>query len=58
MREAGFENIDYTRTPAGALLTPDLQDPMWKAAVDLIGEDRINELTKLVFSYSITAEKK
>ena len=58
MREAGFTNIDYTRTPAGPLLTPNLQDPMWKAAVELIGEERINELADTVFSYSITAEKK
>ncbi|UCH30536.1 MAG: arsenite methyltransferase [Myxococcales bacterium] len=58
MRAAGFENIEYTRKPAGPLLTPNLQDPMWKAAVELIGEERINELAETVFSYSITAEKK
>ena len=58
MREAGFENIEYTRKPAGPLLTPSLQDPMWKAAVDLIGLDRINDLSNTVFSYSITAERR
>jgi len=58
MRSAGFENVDYTRKPAGPLLTPSLQDPMWQAAVELIGEDRINELAHTVFSYSITAEKR
>jgi SAM-dependent methyltransferase len=58
MRAAGFENIEYNRKPAGPLLTPNLQDPMWKAAVELIGEERINELAETVFSYSITAEKK
>jgi arsenite methyltransferase len=58
MRDAGFENIEYTRKPAGPLLTPNLQDPLWKAAVELIGEKRINELADTVFSYSITAEKK
>jgi SAM-dependent methyltransferase len=57
MRSAGFENVEYTRKPAGPLLTPSLQDPMWQAAVELIGEDRINELAHTVFSYSITAEK-
>jgi hypothetical protein len=31
---------------------------MWQAAVELIGEDRINELAHTVFSYSITAEKR
>ena len=58
MRAAGFQNIRYTRKPAAPLLTPNLQDPMWKAAVELIGEKRIHELADTVFSYSITAEKK
>ncbi len=58
MRDAGFENIEFTRTPAGPLLTPDLQDPMWQAAIEVIGEERIGELADTVFSYSITAEKK
>ena len=58
MRDAGFENIEYTRKPAGPILTPSLQDPMWKAAVDLIGVERINELASTVFSYSITAERR
>ncbi len=57
MRAAGFKNVQYTRTPAGPLLTPSLQDPMWNAAVELIGEERIEELADTVFSYSITAEK-
>ena len=58
MRDAGFENIEYTRKPAGPMLTPSLQDPMWQAAVDLIGVERINELASTVFSYSITAERR
>jgi hypothetical protein len=31
---------------------------MWQAAVELIGEERIAELSGTVFSYSITAEKR
>jgi SAM-dependent methyltransferase len=58
MREAGFENIQYTRKPAAPILTPNLQDPMWQAAVELIGEERIAELSGTVFSYSVTAEKR
>ena len=58
MRAAGFENIEYTRKPAGPLLTPSLQDPMWQAAIEMIGEERLHELADTVFSYSITAEKK
>jgi SAM-dependent methyltransferase len=58
MRDAGFENIEYTRKPAGPLLTPSLQDPMWKAAIDQIGQARIDELSSTVFSYAITAERR
>ena len=58
MRDAGFTNIEFTRKPAGPVLTSNLQDPMWKAAVDLVGEDRVNRLSNTVFSYSITAEKR
>ena len=57
IRDAGFQNVEQSRKPAGPILTPDLQDPMWKAAVELIGEERIAELIGTVFSYSITAEK-
>lgn len=57
IRAAGFEDVRFTRKPAGPLLTSSLQDPMWKAAVDLVGEDRINEIATTVFSYSITARK-
>ena len=57
LRAAGFEGVEFTRKPAGPLLTPSLQDPMWKAAVNLLGEDRIRELSATIFSYSITAQK-
>ncbi len=57
IRAAGFEGLEYTRKPASTVLTADLQDPLWKAAVELIGEDRIRELSDTVFSYSITAKK-
>jgi arsenite methyltransferase len=58
MRAAGFENIEHTRKPAAPMLTSSLQDPMWKAAVELVGEERILELADSVFSYSVTAEKR
>ncbi len=57
MRDAGFRDIEVSRTPAAPLLTPNLQDPMWKAALELIGEDRIREVADTVFSYSITARR-
>ena len=57
MRAAGFENIEHTRKPAAPMLTSSLQDPMWKAAVELVGEERIVELADTVFSYAVTAEK-
>jgi hypothetical protein len=40
------------------MLTATLQDPMWKAARELVGEGRITELSNTVFSYSITAERR
>jgi SAM-dependent methyltransferase len=55
---AGFENIQYSRKPASPILTSNLEDPMWKAAIELVGEERIHELADTVFSYSITAEKR
>ena len=58
MRDAGFENIEHTRKPAGPMLASSLQDPMWKSAVELVGEERIKELSDTVFSYAITAEKR
>jgi len=57
IRAAGFENVQFTRKSAAPLLTPSLQDPMWKAAVNLLGEDRLRELSATIFSYSITAQK-
>ncbi|MEM7138857.1 MAG: arsenite methyltransferase [Myxococcota bacterium] len=57
MRAAGFERIEYTRTPASNLITADLQDPMWQAAVEEIGQDQIDAIADTIFSYSITAIK-
>ncbi len=58
MRDAGFMDVEFTRKPAAPLLTPNLQDPMWKAAVEMIGQERIDEIADTVFSYSITARKR
>jgi SAM-dependent methyltransferase len=58
MRAAGFENIEYTREPAGSMLTSNLQDPLWKAAIEVAGGERISKLSDTVFSYAITAEKR
>jgi SAM-dependent methyltransferase len=58
LREAGFVEIEHTRTPAGNLMTADAQDPLWKAAIELIGEKRMREISETVFSYSITATKR
>ena len=58
IRAAGFENIEHTRTPAAPLLTSSMQDPTWKAAVELIGEEQVMKLSDTVFSYAITAEKR
>ena len=57
IREAGFVDIKFTRTPAGGLLLGDCADPMIKGAVDAIGKDGIEEFTDTVWSYKITARK-
>lgn len=57
IRAAGFQNIEFTRKPVGPILEPDLQDPMWKEVVELVGKARLEKLSETVFSYSITAEK-
>jgi len=58
MRDAGFENIEFTRKPAGPMLTPSLNDPIFEAAVEAFGKDRVDEIAGTVFSYSITAERR
>lgn len=57
IREAGFVDIKFTRTPAGGLLLGDCADPMIKKAVEAIGNERVEELTDTVWSYKITARK-
>ncbi len=57
IRDAGFTQVRFDRTPAGSLISPELQDPVWKQAVEAVGEARLRELAGRVFSYSITAVK-
>ena len=57
VRAAGFDQIEYTREPAAALLTPVLQDPVWKEVVATLGRGQIEAVSATVFSYSITARK-
>jgi SAM-dependent methyltransferase len=57
IRAAGFTQLELDRTPAGSLISPELQDPVWQQAVKAVGEERLRELAGRVFSYSITAVK-
>ena len=55
--EAGFVDIETTRTPAGELCLDDLPDPIVRAAVNAVGADRVGELVGSVYSYKITARR-
>ena len=55
--DAGFVDIETTRTPAGYLFLGDLTDPMIKAAVNVVGEERLKALVDTLWSYKITARK-
>ena len=57
IREAGFVDIKFTRTPAGGLLLGECGDPMIKKAVVAIGKKGIEELIDTVWSYKIHARK-
>ena len=57
IREAGFVDIKFTRTPAGGLLLGECGDPMIKNAVEAIGKEGIEELIDTVWSYKIHARK-
>lgn len=57
LRAAGFENIEYTRTPAASLLASASSDPIVVPAVEAVGPDRLDAVAETVFSYKITAWK-
>ena len=57
LRRAGFVDVEHTRRPAGQLLDTDLQDPLWKEAVERVGEAQLHAIEDIVFSYSVKARK-
>ncbi len=57
MTDAGFVDIEVTRSPAGSLFVGDLSDPMLQAAIETLGEEQVKALAETVFSYKITAHK-
>ena len=57
MKAAGFANITFTRQSAASMINCAVQDPMWQAAMAQIGEARLSEISKTVFSYAFTAVK-
>lgn len=54
---AGFREVTFTRTPASGMLESCSCDPIMQEALRDIGPERIAELAKSVFSYSISARK-
>lgn len=58
MREAGFTDIRWTRSPAAdVLLAGGTEDPMVKMAVQAFGQERIDKVARTVWSYKIQAQK-
>ncbi len=57
MRDAGFVDLEFSRTPARDMFASALADPMVQAAVQAFGEDRIEQVLGTVFSYKISARK-
>ena len=57
IRDAGFEDLEYTRAPAADLILGAGADPMILQAVEAVGSDRIAALAKTIWSYKITARK-
>jgi len=57
IRDAGFTDIDFTRTPAADLLEGALTDPTFQAVVAAAGEQVVRDAAGRVWSYKITASK-
>ena len=57
MREAGFVDITFERTPAGDLFDLESNDPMLRAAIEGFGAERAKEIAGTVYSYAIRARK-
>lgn len=57
IRAAGFEDVEFTRSPAAELLMGDCADPLVQAGVDALGPDGLAGLAETVWSYQISARK-
>ena len=57
MTGAGFEQIQWSRTPASMLFEPSTLDPEALAIVEQIGMERVRELAGTVWSYRLEARK-
>lgn len=57
IRDAGFEDVEFTRTPAASLLMGDCTDPLVKSGIESIGAEQLAGLAETVWSYQISARK-
>ncbi len=57
IRDAGFEDVVFTRAPAADLILGTEADPMIQKAVESVGPERLAELSGSIWSYKITARK-
>ena len=54
---AGFDDVAWTRTAAGAIVEDALGYPEMAPAIALLGAERIGEIGRTVWSYRITARR-
>lgn len=57
MRDAGFTDITFERTPAGDLFDLESSDPTLRAYIDEVGPERAKAVADSVYSYAIRAKK-
>ena len=57
IRDAGFQDVKFTRSPAADLILGTAADPMIQQAVQSVGAERLAELSNSIWSYKITARK-
>lgn len=57
IREAGFEEVEFSRESAGSLFLGAFTDPMIQLAIERVGRVQLQSLVETVWSYKITAKK-
>ena len=57
MRQAGFVEISWERSDAGAIIDVACHDPELRAELEAMGEETIADLKERIWSYRVEAHK-